>query len=53
MAGKRSVVLISGAPGAGKSTLATPLTAALDLPLLAKDRIKETSELVRNALRKV
>lgn len=34
-------VVISGAPGSGKSTLAAPLAAALDLPLIAKDTIKE------------
>jgi predicted kinase len=38
----RQVVLVSGAPGAGKSTLAGPLAAALRLPLLSKDLIKET-----------
>jgi predicted kinase len=37
----RRVVLVSGAPGAGKSTLAAPLARALDLPLLGKDTIKE------------
>jgi predicted kinase len=36
------VVLISGAPGAGKSTLAGPLASELGFALLAKDRIKET-----------
>jgi adenylate kinase family enzyme len=34
-------VLVSGLPGSGKSTLAPPLARALDLPLLAKDVIKE------------
>jgi predicted kinase len=38
----RRVVLVSGAPGAGKSTLAGPLAAELGFVLLAKDRIKET-----------
>jgi predicted kinase len=38
----RHVVLISGAPGAGKSTLARPLAERLELPLLSKDIIKET-----------
>jgi predicted kinase len=38
----RVVVLVSGAPGAGKTTLAVPLAAALGLPLLSKDQIKET-----------
>jgi predicted kinase len=36
-----AVVLVSGAPGAGKSTLAAPLSQALGLPLLSKDVIKE------------
>ena len=36
------LVVVSGAPGAGKSTLAGPLAAALGLPLLSKDTIKET-----------
>jgi predicted kinase len=36
-----AVVLVSGAPGAGKSTLAVPLSRALGLPLLSKDVIKE------------
>jgi adenylate kinase family enzyme len=38
----RGVVLVSGAPGADKTTLAVPLAAALGLPLLSKDQIKET-----------
>lgn len=38
----RRVVLISGAPGAGKSTLAGPLAAELGFALLTKDQIKET-----------
>lgn len=36
------LVLVSGAPGAGKSALARPLAALLGLPLLSKDVIKET-----------
>jgi predicted kinase len=38
----RTVVVVSGAPGAGKSTLAVPLARALGFPVLAKDVIKET-----------
>jgi predicted kinase len=34
-------VLVSGWPGAGKSTLAAALAPRLGLPLLAKDEIKE------------
>jgi predicted kinase len=45
--GRRRVVLISGAPGAGKSTLAGPLAGELGFALLTKDRIKET---LHNAL---
>jgi len=39
---ERGYVIISGAPGAGKSTIAAPLAAALGLPLIGKDMIKET-----------
>jgi predicted kinase len=39
---ERGIVLVSGAPGAGKTTLAVELAAILQLPLLAKDDIKET-----------
>ncbi len=35
------LVIISGPPGGGKSTLARPLANALRLPLLEKDRVKE------------
>ncbi|TDD98292.1 AAA family ATPase [Jiangella asiatica] len=38
----RRVVLVSGSPGAGKSTLAVPLADALGFALLSKDTIKET-----------
>jgi predicted kinase len=40
--GVRALVVVSGPPGAGKSTLAVPLSAALGFPLLSKDVIKET-----------
>ena len=33
---------VSGAPGAGKSSLAGPLAAALGYALITKDTIKET-----------
>jgi predicted kinase len=36
------VVVVNGLPGAGKTTLARPLSRALGLPLLAKDVLKET-----------
>jgi predicted kinase len=38
----RRVVVISGPPAAGKSTLAGPLAAELGFTLIAKDLIKET-----------
>ena len=38
----RGIVIVSGPPAAGKSTLAGPLAAELGFMLIAKDRIKET-----------
>ncbi|MFL6075446.1 MAG: AAA family ATPase [Mycobacteriales bacterium] len=38
----RLIILVSGAPAAGKTTLAIGLAAALRLPLICKDDIKET-----------
>ena len=35
------VILVSGAPGSGKTTLATSLAAELHLPLISRDAIKE------------
>jgi predicted kinase len=37
----KRVVLLSGAPGSGKTTIAVPLAEQLGLPLLSKDIIKE------------
>lgn len=41
-AGRPRLVIVGGAPGSGKTTLATLLAKDLGLPLLAKDRIKES-----------
>jgi len=38
---QRQIVLVSGAPAAGKTTCARPLAALLSFPLLSKDDIKE------------
>jgi predicted kinase len=38
---RRQLVLVSGPPAAGKTTIAGPLAAELGFALLAKDRIKE------------
>jgi predicted kinase len=38
----RRVVLVSGPPGSGKSSLAVPLAEALGYALLSKDLVKET-----------
>ncbi len=38
----RQVVLVSGMPGAGKTSLAAPLAAELGFALLGKDDLKET-----------
>jgi predicted kinase len=34
-------VVVSGAPGSGKSSIAKPLALALDLPVIEKDVVKE------------
>jgi predicted kinase len=39
---RRRIVLVSGPPAAGKTSLAVPLARLLGLPLIAKDDIKET-----------
>ena len=38
----RTVVLVTGIPGAGKTTVSRALSKALALPLLSKDAIKES-----------
>lgn len=37
----RTIIMLSGAPGVGKTTIARPLSRALGMPLFAKDSIKE------------
>jgi predicted kinase len=37
----RQIILVSGAPGVGKTTIAQPLAAMLGFALLSKDTIKE------------
>jgi len=39
---ERLFVIVDGPPASGKTTLARPLAVCLGLPLLAKDRIKDT-----------
>jgi predicted kinase len=39
---KPLLVIVTGPPGAGKTSIAEPLAAKLGLPLLAKDNLKET-----------
>jgi predicted kinase len=38
----RRIVLVSGPPGAGKTTIGRPLAAAFDMPFISKDVLKET-----------
>jgi predicted kinase len=39
---QKQLVVVSGSPGAGKTTLAVPLARLLGLPLICKDDIKES-----------
>jgi predicted kinase len=39
---RQRVILVSGAPGSGKTTLATALAERLDFAIVSKDSIKET-----------
>jgi predicted kinase len=39
---ERSIIMVSGAPASGKSTLARALAQAFSYPLLSKDTIKES-----------
>ena len=36
-----TLIVVTGAPGSGKSTVAVPLARRLGVPLIAKDDIKE------------
>jgi predicted kinase len=42
MAGVPLLIVVTGPPGSGKTTIAAELKARLGLPLIAKDTIKET-----------
>lgn len=37
------VILVNGLPGSGKTTLATALQSALEIPMISKDAIKEAA----------
>jgi adenylate kinase family enzyme len=49
-AAHRQLVLVSGAPGSGKTTLAGPLAAELKFALLSKDRINRIKETPHDVL---